>query len=484
MRHTYLVIIAFFISTLHAQTVGDMIRLSEPGFSPNARTLGMGNAFSAISNDASAMFFNPAGLGFIKRLEIASGFDYNRTKNGSTLHNTEINANNSKTAFNQLAFVFPFPTLQGSLVFGISYNRTKDFNEMVKFSGYNGANNSFIQALNGSKYEGDYLIPVYLKLAASIDDSTGIVGKLTQSGTHIVAGELENWSFAGAVEIEKNLFLGLNLAILSGAYKKEIDYYEDDLAGFYKNILANPDDAKSKGFRSFNYKGTLDLELSGYELKFGMIYKMQQFGNVGLVIQLPKSYTVKEQFIVNASAEFSEYYTSIYPEDFSSKVEYTISTPFVLTGAGSLNFMGATFAGELSLSDYTQAEFDSPVDMESSILTDLNKSIKNSQRAVVNYNLGAEYTLPEVNAKVRFGYFTRKSTYDGDPTSFDKQFFTVGLGFMMSPSLLLDIAYMHGWWEEYFDNYNYIDKYLNSNISRVYQNKSIDDLAISFHYRF
>lgn len=476
MRRTYFLIAAILIGTLRAQTVGDMIRVAEPGFSTNARALGMGNAFSAISNDASGMFFNPAGLGQIKRLEVAGGFDYNRVKNTATLFRTEDNANNSKTSLNQVAFVFPFPTLQGSLVFGISYNKSKDFNEMLKFNGYNAAGNSLIQELAASSGYDRY-IPQDLYLASE-SGVTNINGKLTQSGTHLSSGELENWTFSGAVEIDRDLFLGVNLGILSGTFKKEIDYYEEDLVGVYANIPADPTAANSNGFQRFNYKTTLDWELSGYELKFGLLYKLQQMGNIGFIIQLPKVYTIKEQFVVDALAYFATGpVETIDPEEFSSKVEYDITTPFVLTGAGSFNFLGATFAGELSLTDYTQAEFDSPVNMESSILADINKDIKNITRAVVNYNLGAEYTLPAVNAKVRFGYFTKKSPYDGDPTSFDKQYFTTGLGFMMSPALLMDIAYMHGWWKDYIDNYS-------SNLSRVFQDKTVDNLAVSFHYRF
>lgn len=40
----------------------------------SARAFGMGNAFTAISNDCSAMFFNPAGLGAIKQIETSALF--------------------------------------------------------------------------------------------------------------------------------------------------------------------------------------------------------------------------------------------------------------------------------------------------------------------------------------------------------------------------------------------------------------------------
>lgn len=483
MRLKYFILAAFLlVNTLQAQTVSDMVRLAEPGFSPNARALGMGNAFNALSNDASAMFFNPAGLGQIKRMEMAGGLDYYRTKNEATLFNSIENSSNSNTSFNQAAFVFPFPTVKGSLVFGISYNKTKDFNDMLKFSGYNAGNNSYIQALNESSSSLYRQIPIDLFLA-STNNVTNINGKLNQSGTQLYSGDLNNWSFAGAVEVEKNLFFGLNLAVLSGTFTREIDYFEDDINGVYKNIKADPTEPTSEGFKSFNYKNTLDWELSGYEVKLGLLYKLQKAATLGFVLQLPKVYTVKEKFSEDAFSYFINYPAAAIekPDNYMSDVEYDIKTPFVLTGAGSYSFFGATLAAEVSLTDYTQAKFDNPVNMSSSILSDLNKSIKNTTRAVINYNLGAEYILPDVNARVRIGYFTKQSPYDADPTSFDKKYFTAGFGLMLSPMFLMDVAYMHGWWKDYTDNYYDAN---GRAVSRVFIDRSIDDLAVSFHYRF
>ena len=41
--------------------------------------LGMGNAFNALSDDASASYFNPAGSGLIKKMELSGGLSFNKT---------------------------------------------------------------------------------------------------------------------------------------------------------------------------------------------------------------------------------------------------------------------------------------------------------------------------------------------------------------------------------------------------------------------
>ncbi len=41
-----------------------------------ARAIGMGSAFTGLSDDASAIYWNPAGLGFTKRWELS--FNYQK----------------------------------------------------------------------------------------------------------------------------------------------------------------------------------------------------------------------------------------------------------------------------------------------------------------------------------------------------------------------------------------------------------------------
>ena len=69
-------LISNFLSVLTlAQNYNDAIRVGFPGLGPDARALGMGNTFVAISDNASATYFNPAGLALIKNSMLAAGFN-------------------------------------------------------------------------------------------------------------------------------------------------------------------------------------------------------------------------------------------------------------------------------------------------------------------------------------------------------------------------------------------------------------------------
>ena len=141
----------FFTNSL-SQNINDVLRLGYSGLGSNARALGMGNAYLGLSDDASAAYFNPAGYGLLKRLELSGGLEYSSFKNDVNFMNSSSSFDNSSTNLNRISFAFPFPTMQGSLVFGLSYNKTKEFNSGLKFDGFNSGNTSMIQSLNRWKY--------------------------------------------------------------------------------------------------------------------------------------------------------------------------------------------------------------------------------------------------------------------------------------------------------------------------------------------
>src|SRR5690606_2587468 len=150
---TYSIIVLFFLIALipfsaQAQNINDALRLSMLGLGSNARALGMGNSFISLSDDASASFFNPAGFGLLKRLEFSGGLSYNRFGNETQFFGETSDYSSSKTRLDRISFAFPFPTVRGSLVFGLSYHNTKDLTSTVDFSGFNNSNNSLIQDLN------------------------------------------------------------------------------------------------------------------------------------------------------------------------------------------------------------------------------------------------------------------------------------------------------------------------------------------------
>ncbi|MGA8264678.1 MAG: hypothetical protein WB779_09580, partial [Ignavibacteriaceae bacterium] len=396
------------ITKIYAQNETDALRLAVPGLGVSARALGMGNSYIGLSDDASAAFFNPAGLGLLKKMELSGGLSYNKFNNNTTFFNQGTSESNSTTRLNRISLAIPFPTYQGSLVFGISYYTTKDLTGSLKFNGLNTGNNSMIQNLLNSNSPYDYNIPYDLFLTDSVYN-TPINGGLNQSGSILSSGSTNNWAFTGAIEVYKNLFVGLDLNIIKGSYTSNSDYYEDDTQNLYQGET-NPGDLSTMDFQTFYLNRILDWNISGWDAKLGILYQFNDNARFGATVQFPKYHTIKETFTVNGSSQFgsgSSY--SLDPSYYSSNVKYDIVTPFELAGGFSINLKGLILSGEATMIDYSQTEFRNPDGLSTSYVASINKDIKDLLRAVVNVNAGFEYTIPGVGLILRGGFIYQPS---------------------------------------------------------------------------
>ncbi|MEK6552627.1 MAG: hypothetical protein AABZ54_04165, partial [Bacteroidota bacterium] len=179
-------IILCFSNITIAQNYNDVFRLSESGIVFGAKSLGMGNAYTAAGNDFSAMMFNPAGLALIKKAELYTGLNYNNYDNNVGFFNRNSQLSNSISKLGQFGVALPMPTIQGSFVLGFGYTQVKDFNGTLGFSAFNSGANSYIQDLTYSPYMADRDIafklalsyPLYTKNGTYVRDTTLVNGKL------------------------------------------------------------------------------------------------------------------------------------------------------------------------------------------------------------------------------------------------------------------------------------------------------------------
>jgi hypothetical protein len=489
-----LLILIFFISfsKTYAQNETDALRVTFPGLGVSARALGMGNSYIGLSDDASAAYFNPAGLGLLKKIEISGGLNYDKFNNNTTFFDQSSSTSNSTTRFNRISLAIPFPTYQGSLVFGVSYYTTTDLTGALKFNGFNSGNNSYIRylSLNNDNIPYDLYLsyPLYNNQNNYIKDTTNIFGNLNQSGSILSSGSINNWAFTGAIEVYKNLYVGLDLNIINGSYNSNNDYYEVDSQNNYQGRIVPADANAPVDFQTFYLNRILDWNISGWDAKLGILYQANENTRVGITVQFPKYNTIKENFTVNGSSTFGSGgpYT-LDPSNYSSNVKYDIVTPFELGGGLSVNLKGLILSGQATLVDYSQTEFRNPDGLSEQDIASINKNIKDLLRAVVNFNAGLEYTIPDMGLRLRGGFIYQPSPYQGDPSQYDRKYITAGIGFLANNSVGIDVGYAHGWWKDYGDNYPNYDQ--NGNpiagpASRTYQDLTKDRLTVDMTYRF
>lgn len=456
----------------YSQTLLDIQRLGTGFSGVSARAAGLGNSYTAISDDGAGMFYNPAGIGLIRKFEFSGGFNYNNIGNTADFLGKSTEYSNSSTKIDNFAFVIPFPTVRGSLVFGVGYNNITDFNYALKFSGFNNGSTSMIQDMNVYSE-----IPYELYLT---DDNynTQIAGRLNQSGSTLNSGSLGLWTFSGSIEAAQDLFLGASLGFINGSFAGSREYYEDDLQGVYKNVELAPGYAFTKDFRTFYLNQLLNWDIGGYDLKIGMLYKLKNFARVGVTIQFPRTVSIKETYSVNAYTDWGDgTRKEIATEDYTYKSEYDIIQPYKMTAGASANFKGLIASAEVTLTDYTQTKMENTKGIQAGDVAALNKDIKDYMRAVLDYNFGVEYTIPDPGFRIRAGFMTQKSAYKGDGSDYDRKYVTGGFGFLVDNSVSFDVAYVRGFWNDYGDNYG-------SGVSRYFQSVTTDKVILSFGYRF
>ncbi|MCB9247362.1 MAG: outer membrane protein transport protein [Ignavibacteriales bacterium] len=461
---------------IYSQNYNDAFRLSEQGYEYDAKTMSLGNSTIGSFGNFSSTLINPAGIGTIQKSILNFSFGTNSFTNSSNFFNTTTMADKSDNSTNQFSLVLPLPTRKGNAVLAFGYNQSRDFNSTLKFDGFNPNNNSMIQDLTDFNddlaYELYLSYPTYDANDKYIHDETNISGRLNQSGTLNEEGSLNSWVMSGAWQASKNLYIGGTFNIISGNYKSNRTYLEDDTKNLYEGFL-DPADSNTFGFRSFYLNDVIDWEVNGWDFRLGILYQMNKMLSFGATVKFPTSFTVREKYSIYGESEFeNDIYYVDYPGD---AYEYEISSPMELSGGVTASLPLLNVSASLKYVDYSQLEFTNGIeriDMDAK-----NKIINEVMESVVNFNFGAEFTLPYPAMKIRGGFIYNPSPYVGDGSEYDKKYFTAGLGLPLSPNLIIDFAYLHGWWNNFGDNYG-------NNLSRTYQDISLNKVVISLNYVF
>ncbi len=429
-----------------AQFIEDGLRLVDNPLMINARSLGMGNAFTGVADDFSAIYFNPGGLALIRRPEFSFGLTSVSTSNDATYLGSTTNGTNSNILLNNIGFVLPFPVLRGSMVFAVGYNRVNDFTGQMSFSAFNGAN-SLIPKLYNKNSDAD------LAWNLGLEDTTGatpLQKDLTQQGKVTESGGLNQWAFSGSVEVMQNLSIGATVGIVTGSYRWDRQYSEIDTRNLYQDLIAGREDAVD--FREFRLDESMMQDYSGWNATLGMMYNYEDRARVGLAVKTPSFVGVKENFsgtgrswFANASYRVDGDPT-LNPELLSySDYEYDIRTPWIFSlGVSGTPVDFLTLAGSVDAIDYTQMEFSGAANRSDElVLNDLNDQIRSSLRSTLNYHLGLEATVPHTGLQVRGGFQLRKSPFKDDPSDYDTKTLSIGLGYLFESTFQVNATWVH-----------------------------------------
>jgi long-subunit fatty acid transport protein len=141
-RFTLRLILIFFVCCIlhldfacigYSQQFSTYLEVPSP-FNPvgsGARALGMGGAFIAIADDATAASWNPGGLIQLEKPEISMVGGYvKRSENNTFRKNPEVSGAQSvdDTDLNYLSVAYPFRVANHNMILSLNYQRLYDFN--------------------------------------------------------------------------------------------------------------------------------------------------------------------------------------------------------------------------------------------------------------------------------------------------------------------------------------------------------------------
>ncbi len=371
-----------------------------------ARAMGMGGAYTAISDDASAIYYNPAGLAQMRRIEWNLGMSVARAKETSFLRGTtgfptlgSASATTTTSDVNSFGGVFPLPTYRGSLVFAAAYNRVKDFDSKLKVSGWS---DIWIGDLQGQSED---------------------------------AGGLNMWSLAGAVDVSPTISLGASLDYLKG------DHTLAEKRAYYSSA-----DRWAELFSS----GYTD-HIKAWSLQGGMLVRTAHNIRLGATLRLPVKYKIKSTYyddwyartdVPFTLSEHASSSTADSSDSYTGGFSYYVKAPMQMNMGISWVYRGLTLSGDATWLDWSQSE------------TDLAEP-EYTYRNTMNWRIGAETVIPKANVFLRAGYSSTPDPYTGyiqlreTVRNIDRNrrdFLTLGAGMLLDPNMMLDISLMHGFW--------------------------------------
>jgi len=131
----FLILSLINASLSHAQSLEIPSSLNPVG--SGARAIGMGGAFIAIADDATAASWNPAGLVQLEKPEISAvgSFFYRHEEYDSGSHPELENNDNSfnHTDLNYLSAAYPFTVLNRNIVISLNHQMLFDLNKKANF---------------------------------------------------------------------------------------------------------------------------------------------------------------------------------------------------------------------------------------------------------------------------------------------------------------------------------------------------------------
>ncbi len=406
----------------NAQNRYDVLRYvsTQPGI--DAVTTMYGGASTALPTGLGAASDNPAIMGMMKNSSMNIGFNNRRIQEQAFFQSSDDFLSQGTTSLSDVGFVYNVPTLRGSMVFGVTYNKSTDFLRGYQVYGYNDEST----VTDGfSIPSSQYYDLAFRKAYFDLEDGDVSIFRLApyaginQDIQQTEKGQVGELNFYGAVESAPNLFVGASLSVPFGFYRYQRLFLEEDTKGLYfgEFFVEYPSgDTFYDDVRDIFLLDEINASITGVYGRVGLAYKVQPWFNVGLSYRTPTNLTIREDYLSSLEINFDNG-DFVGPEQLQGKVTYKVKNPArINVGAAIDNFNGLTVSGSAEFVAYSNSEinFKNPTSSDISYQRDENRQIRSEFQDVWNVKLGLGYRLGAIEPVVGYALYPAVSRDFGE----------------------------------------------------------------------
>ena len=416
--------ILFTFGMVSGQTAYDAIHITENEEGFGMRALAMGGAYTALANDYSGIYWNPAGLGSIDKTGFYAELSHLQFSNNALYIGNLTSNNQGFTKLKSLGFVMPLPTSQGSFVIAGGFNRVLDFDDHLYFEGFGDISNDIgfeIEDDNGDIYFYPFDQGVYRQEEVRSE------------------GGLRQWSLGGAIDLSPNFTIGLTTSLVHGKEEYNFGFSQFDDDDLYNEY---PGD-----FDEYTINQYLQSDYYALNLKLGGMVDLNNMLRVGGVITLPSKYYVEETHSFSDDLVFDDGTND--PTEDTGNFDYHVKTPFIFDAGLAFTNKLITVSAAARYRDWSQTRFEISEyeldDQDYRSIVSENNYLARDYDQVLEYRLGGEVTLPGLNTKLRAGYTLIPSPLRD--SNDERTTYSVGVSFKVDKNVSLDFSYLKRDWK-------------------------------------
>lgn len=402
-------LLIFPVSITLAQPIPEVSIKSTPNpLGSGARALGMGNAFIAVADDATAASWNPGGLMQLETPEISFVWYYAQRKEDYTfVSNPEADGSDitNTTQINFFSAAYPFNLFEKNMIVSLNYQRLYDL---------------------------DAKLNTDLRLKdETILGSPDIINKIDYEAE----GGIKALSPAYAIQITEGLSLGVTLNfwtdILGGrnGWKEEQNSRAKGTFGGGPLLASSEESTEFDDTRGFNYNAGILWNITD-RITFGAVYKSR----------------FKARMDRSRQFQSSQVFSGISKTTSSSVNEERVKLRFPMSYGAGLSFRlsdALTIAFDAFRTEWGQYYFSDESGDKTSPIDGRSRNESHIEETT-QVHFGAEYLfiLEKTVIPVRGGIFYDPEPSEGSPEDFYGISFGSGISIC---DLIIDAAYQYRW---------------------------------------